>query len=191
MRLPLTKIYRAFPELSHLPDEECERVLRRVRLGRRTPVVAYVAAAVVGVGVWLVVLWELLRRSGIGVPDLDAEFERLTVVSAIALGGSAAAAGLAVLLARDLLLWRAVRAHIHRARCPKCRQSLLGLPVQQITIGPPLPGEAWVRCTECGRKLVLMDLGLTPLDLVPWEQREVPGDFARVRHGGAWGTRRR
>lgn len=190
MRLPLTKIYRAFPELAHLSDGECEQVVRRVRLGRRTPVLAYGAAAVAGVGVWLGLLWELLRRSGIGIPDLDTQFERLSVVSAIAVGGSAAAAGLAVLLARDLLLWRAVRAYIHRARCPKCRQSLLGLPVQQRSIGPPLPGEAWVRCTECGRKVVLMDVGLTPLDLVPWEQREVPPDFARIRQGSVWARRR-
>lgn len=191
MRVPFTKVYRAFPELEHMPDAECERIVWRVRISRPTPVRLYVAAAVVGVAAWLAVAGLYAVQAGLQVPDLEKEFGRLATLAAVLLGGTVLGGAVAVLLARDLFLWNGVRRHLRRASCPKCKQSLLGLPVQQISIGPPMPGEAWVRCTECGRKVVLMDVGLTPLDLTPWEQREVPPDVAKLRRGGEWVRRGR
>jgi hypothetical protein len=92
---------------------------------------------------------------------------------------------LAGLLARDVVLLHLLRREVHKARCPGCRQSLMGLPITFRSLGPPEPGDAKVRCPECGRQWVLFDIGLTPQDLVPWEMRGVPKDYGKVRRAGA------
>ncbi len=64
---------------------------------------------------------------------------------------------------RDQLLGWALDRHILGARCPGCRQSLLGLPIDFDEAG----GGPRTRCPECGRVWMLRDLGLAPADLRP------------------------
>ncbi len=89
------------------------------------------------------------------------------------------------LLVRDLGIYLGLKDEVHRARCRKCRQSLLGVPIQTIGADPD-PAKQFIRCPECGRKFVLMELGLTPRDLVPFEQRGVPSDFGKKRPDSTW-----
>ena len=125
------------------------------------PVVAGIAA---GVG-WPVLLSALVafaRAFEVYPPHLDwlpAAFliSEVLVVSA------------AALLTRDVLLIRAIRGRIDLARCTKCGQSLLGLPLLKPTDVPLL--SAAVRCPECGSIMELVRLGLVPADLIPRERR--------------------
>jgi hypothetical protein len=186
MYIPFRKIYRAFDELKHLSDEECEVHLRRARLRptrlAEVPWIVGFAAALVVPGL---VAWFIESRSGLASLELDD-----LLSSATAFVGVPAAAALSGLIAglftRDMVLIHLLRREVHKARCPKCGQSLMGLPIQSRALGPPEPGDAVVRCTECGRKWVLFDIGLTPRDLIPWEMRGVPADYGKVRSRVGW-----
>ncbi len=177
--IPTRHIYRAFRELDSIPDDQCRRFLRRVRLQQTwvTIIPRIIAAITAGVGAawWsgrVVYRW------------LRPEFIHEQAMAGGLLVGVAAGvltAGLAGLLVRDVQLWLGLRRELRRTCCPKCRYPLLGLPIHRVGFGAPLPGDAKVRCSECGTLTVLSERGLAPHDLVPWEQRGVPEDFARVR----------
>lgn len=181
MRVPFTKPYRALPEFDGVSLEQCERVLDRVRddtpnlYGVRT-ILAFSAAAL-----WLAAVTATLLASGsdplrvVISPAADPFRFGLLVI------GPVLAASLADWLIRDQLLWRAMLREVGRVRCRKCRQSLLGLPVESRAIGAPDPADAQVRCPECGRVWKLLDIGLSVRDLIPFEQRDVRPDFATPR----------
>lgn len=182
MYIPFRKVYRAFGELKHLSDEECERHLFRVRLKQTRLHLVPVPAAVLGACAALAfsALWVLPRM---GLPGLLRAGPLVLVGVPVF---TVAAALISGLLARDLVLLHLLRAEIHKARCPKCKQSLLGLPITFRGLGPPEPGDGKVRCPECGRQWILFDIGLTPRDLVPWEMRGVPADYGKVRRDTSW-----
>ncbi len=169
MRLPLRKVYRAFPELDRFSDEECERYVLQARAQRRIGPHPYL----VGVGVAFACLFTLvaLGRSVARTMRTHAVMEVLvplgTCIVPAALG---MLAGLAV---RDWLLRRALRKRIDNARCTTCRHSLLGLPLLE----PRSETEA-VRCPECGSVMVLERLGLTAADLMPRKAGDAPGSMS-------------
>ncbi len=152
MRIPLSKIYRAFPEFDPFPDEECERYIRyayrqaRYRIGC-IPVI--IGAAVFAV--WSPILVVIVRMVGSSIRPGGAGDWILValVVSAIAVPG------LCALIARDRILLRVLHDRIKTARCPQCEFSLLGLPV----------ANGIARCPECGMKIQLSMHNLTPEDL--------------------------
>lgn len=177
--IPTRHIYRAFRELDAIPDDQCRRFVRRVRLQQGWSVlVSCVVIGVVsgvGAGTWIGLVLHAWFKGG---------YEADVAMSlAVLMGGpSGVLAGcLAGLLLRDVQLWWGLRRELRRTCCPKCGYSLLGLPVRRVAFGVAQPGDAKVRCSECGLEIVLTDRGLAPHDLVPWEQRGVPEDFAKVR----------
>jgi hypothetical protein len=184
MRLPFTKVYRAFPEFDSLPDEECERYVRHVRVHQRLqfqliPVITTVVLAIAWPIVWAELSYEHQLDRYIPLPDsYDGRVLLLGVTSILV-------PALAGLLLRDMALWLGVRDEVNRARCPKCRQSLLGVPVQEVGLGGD-PAKRFIRCPECGRKFMLLDIGITPRDLIPFEQRAVAPDFAKKRRTPFW-----
>lgn len=186
MYIPFRKVYRAFGELKHLSDEECERHLFRVRLKQTWLHFVPVPAAIAGAAAALAfsASWIVPR---LGLPGL-------LVAGPLVLVGvpvfTVFAGLLSGLVARDMVLLHLLRREVHKARCPKCGQSLLGLPINFRGLGPPEPGDGKVRCPECGRQWVLFDIGLRPTDLVPWEMRGVPADYGKVRGQGSWAARR-
>jgi DNA-directed RNA polymerase subunit RPC12/RpoP len=189
--IPFRKIYRAFGELKHLSDEECEKHLRRARLRTtRWHIVPWIVG-VLGAGVWTVAVGSFVVSAwGVGTA-MDRGF-LLNAGVFVGVPVTAALSGLmSGLLARDLVLLHLLRQEVHKARCPNCRQSLLGLPITFRGLGPPEPGDGKVRCPECGRQWILFDIGLRPTDLVPWEMRGVPHDYGKVRQPDvrAWGGR--
>ena len=89
-------------------------------------------------------------------------------------------AGVARLIARDAALWWGIRREVRRSNCPKCGQSLTGLPIRTRGLNYD-PANQFVRCTECGREFCLLDIGVTPRDLVPFEQRGVDARVATLK----------
>jgi DNA-directed RNA polymerase subunit RPC12/RpoP len=82
---------------------------------------------------------------------------RLDVLIAMAMAvAGAGPSGMFFLIVRDRWLRWALRRHIKSAKCPGCGYLLLGLQVQ----------DGAVVCPECGDRLMLTDLGLTPESLL-------------------------
>jgi len=186
MRLPFTKVYRAFAEFDSLSDEECERYVRHVRAQQRWQYqVLPVLTAIVLVLVWPVAWTQLSRQFTLSdwIPLPNSQDARVVLLGVT----TVLVPALAGLVLRDLALWWGVRDEVNRARCPKCHQSLLGVPVQEIGLGGD-PAKRFIRCPECGRKYMLLDIGITPRDLIPFEQRAVAPDFAKKRRTPFWQT---
>lgn len=170
MRLALVKVYRAFPELDHLSDTECESVVRNARTRHTGWLVRFPAAmgALAAIGwpiAWIVGVlffrwerWAPIPQSG------DMRVLALAITTIL----FAACVGMVM---RDITLWWALRREIAGAQCPKCEQSLLGLRIEYVGLHPGEPGRAFVRCPECGRRHNLLEIGLTPRDLIPYEHR--------------------
>lgn len=185
MRVPFSKPYRAFSEFDGMSDEDCRRYVQRAFVHRpwltlRLPLLAGILTLLAWPAAILVVS-EFLPgvRAYFPLPRSTEWMIVFLAVTTVPL-----ALGLPLLI-RDLGIYLGLRDEINRARCPKCRQSLAGIPIQRIGEDPD-PAKQFIRCPECGKKFVLMDIGLTPRDLVPFEQRGVPPDFARKRSPAAW-----
>ena len=66
-----------------------------------------------------------------------------------------------------MLLRRALRGHIARAKCPACSYSLLGLPLVELRSDDDWdPGVETVRCPECGVRISLAEHGLRAEDVL-------------------------
>lgn len=177
MRIPKSKIYRAFSELDAFSDEDCGRFLRRAKIRRplsrwlpRLSFLITVPLAFVSFG-FLMYLFE---------SEISGAFDAIDRALGIRLGGLDISSVLYSMLFvcwpvlipvsvywlwRDWLLRRLLRAAIDLAICANCRHSLLGLPL--------LPDRApAVRCTECGAVMELAKVGLTPEDLIVGETRK-------------------
>lgn len=164
MRLPLARIYRAFPELDVFTNEECERFVIRVR-SWSGPVAKFAGWCWFWFGTGAFLLgFGLLSAAGSlfsapRPPDQSRSLWDLSTlaIAAIVLAGGVGGIYFLSLLLRDWLLIRAIRLRVLLANCPKCEQSMLGVPCE----------EGSVRCPECGTLHALAKLGLTPEDLRP------------------------
>lgn len=160
-RVPLSKIYRAFPELDDFPDAECERFVRAAR----TQQGGFIDGA--SFGAFVVVLAAsitlmILARDWF-VAALAAAFGRSlsrddieTFGLGLGMATIALLAWIAFAVVRDHFLRRAVSDRLILARCTACRFSLLGLPCVAGV----------VRCPECGVLITLAAIGLKESDLL-------------------------
>lgn len=163
MRLPLSKVWRAFPEFDPFTDDQCRRAVRTAKQRHAGGmllwgVLAAGLAVVVTAGCMAFGIWALrgmgVRRAG----------ESHIFVLAVAIF-----AGLITgFLIRDGWTRGALRRYIDQARCRHCGYSLLGLGA--------VAGE--VRCPECGERSSLAAMGLTAPELLPPEPRPTPGGAA-------------
>lgn len=170
LRVPWSKIYRAFPELDVFSDEECERYVLQVRAQRKTAIWLLVGA--VGAACAFFTLTHVLIN--VILPWMSvAPSTEFSVLWAGVGGVSSLCMGL--LIARDAALIRAIRGRIDNARCTKCKHSLLGLPLlrPEQAAGVQLDNPA-VRCPECGEVMFLRGMGLIEADLVPLGRRSPP-----------------
>ncbi|MCW5776169.1 MAG: hypothetical protein KIS87_07005 [Phycisphaeraceae bacterium] len=144
MRIPLSRVWRAFPELDRFTDEQCERFVRAAcRTGRR-----HVHRAALLVLFFLFVVASVLLAAGIA-----HVFERLwapssrgarvaNVVLVVLMLAIVALPPVLTMLIRDRLLLRRIRRVLRtRGACPGCRYTLVGLPVSAALA---------VVCPECG-----------------------------------------
>lgn len=180
MRLPFVKVYRAFPELDPIPDEDCERMVFNIRLNHTGWLVIFprvvAALACIGFVIAAIIYAPTLVSKGL-LPGFATGSWWPIVLGVSTVLVTAAA----YFSARDLTLWWGIRGAVLEAACPKCKSSLLGLRVQDSGVDPGVPGKSHVRCPECGTRHNLLEIGLTPRDLVPWEMRGVSGDIGRIR----------
>ncbi len=184
MRLPRSRVYRAFKELDPLSNSECEGLVVRAEVNHPsllvlTPlVVMYIALALWPVA-WVVAALLLPLRKYVPLlpATLGAQIVLLVVTTAVA-------AALAYLLTRDACRYLGLRRELRRCHCPRCDQPLVGLPIK-TTGDDGDPAKRFVRCPECGRRHNLLELGLTPRDLIPYEQRAVLPDTAEFRKDGS------
>jgi hypothetical protein len=156
MRIPVSKVYRAFPELDRFDDESCERYVRQamqVALKRR--VHRHLLEVGIGALVFLGLLTlGLLMFRAVGAPLMTPGIG--SIILLVYYSVLVAVPIVASLMARDWWLRRAVALRLRSARCPKCEYSLLGLPVQRDA----------VLCPECGERVDLESHGLTIDDVL-------------------------
>lgn len=150
MRIPGSKVYRAFPELDRFSDAQCARFLwasKRdwwvARLARLFAAFgAFAGSLLIGYGAVALLVWRFLPTDGGGSRSISEVWYWGSIMSAIC--GPVLIALLVALMTRDLFLRRRLRAVINdRAKCLGCGYSLLGLTVPENLI---------VNCPECGEK---------------------------------------
>jgi hypothetical protein len=177
--VPRAKVYRAFSQLDEIDDATCERLVGAARINHAmlVDIIPRAAAWMVGalwpVG-WIVSHTLSLLPAWIPVPK-TALGATLAITTTTALF-----AGATFLISRDVCLWLGVRRELRRVNCRRCGQPLVGLPIRAAGDDND-PGKRFVRCAECGKLHNLLEAGLTPRDLIPYEQRGVGevGEFAR------------
>jgi len=138
MRIPGTKIYRAFGELDRFSDEQCERFLAAAMRPTTRRVLRWVVCGGVGLAAFVacvlgMVLFDTLMPRG----------QRISENALLVLVLTPTVVGVfAVALMRDVLLRRRMRCVINnRSSCTGCGYMLLGLPVTAAST---------VACPECG-----------------------------------------
>lgn len=160
MRIPFSKVHRAFPELDVFSDAECRTFVQLAQRERAVGLLGTAMGAVVasiGSGSFAAyVVWKSLKE-WLGDPDLrptnDVLFGILFVLTTFAGIFAAAFVGL---LIRDFWIRWAISSRLRIARCGRCTYSLLGLSVIDDR----------VQCPECGDSTRLSDRGLTPADIL-------------------------
>jgi hypothetical protein len=143
MRLPTSKIYRAFGELDRFSDEQCERFLSVAqrplwKWALRWMVYLLVALVVLVLGMIIVtaVFQVIFPRGRIAN---DPAWFPMALIATVAISGAPV---FSALLLRDWMLRKLVRRVIGtRGVCRGCGYRLLGLPVS---------ASCQVRCPECG-----------------------------------------
>lgn len=147
MRLPTSKVYRAFPELDEFGDAQCRAWLRSANTGFLWRLMRMALFGAVFL-FWLVIVSVTLAAVGSSLSILDGR--PVNDRPALSLLGVGAAIGIGlgivwVLMLRDGLLRRRVRRVMElRGACDGCRYVLVGLPVT----------DGRVTCPECGRPRV-------------------------------------
>lgn len=145
MRIPASKVYRAFPELDKFSDAQCESFVKAAarQSGRRAIRVflQLLVAGLVLVGVCgaLMVLGERWKAANEVLWRRDDFYLAWAAMTMLV---SFLATGLAFLVAKDVLLRRAIRRVMQeRGTCTNCGYGLTGLPVNPSGV---------VICPECG-----------------------------------------
>ena len=172
MRLPLSKVYRAFAELDSFSDEECVRFVVRVRAHRRGLLLWPLLAGGASMLLWIVVVMpaalfclRAFARAGRTLQVASPDTAMMSVGALLVAGTLLVLVG--GLTLRDRLLIRAIRGRVDLAACPRCGHSLLGLPLL------PGGGRESVRCPECGSAVLLDEIGVNHADLIPREGGEL------------------
>jgi hypothetical protein len=138
MRIPGTKVWRAFHELDPFDDERCRMFVRAASrpMARVIRACAVVLVAVVVAYVWLRVV-QAMGYLGIGSFGRMATWGLFAWAVALAVPGP-----IAGVLTRDLMLKRAIRRVLRsRGSCIGCGYGLIGLRAG---------GDGKVTCPECG-----------------------------------------
>jgi hypothetical protein len=183
----LGRPWRAHRELDGLSDVECRELIER-RWRREPP------------RLW-VVQWGTGAAVLVSGPAVVAYFETQTqftddpradpvVVYALIMGVAAVVAGCAGLLVHwgleHWIVCRTLARIVRGACCPRCDQSLIGLPIYDDAHRPEDQSRKRVRCPECGKVVRLLKYGYSPQDFASWDQRVLPKDFEVRLKDGQW-----
>lgn len=177
--MPFQRVHRHFRELDHLSDAECERYVRDAWINGptwlgRLPFWSASSVAILWLGGWITASVLLPISNWVPIPSSLEWQIALLCITAIFV------TWLTRRVVRDVALWFGIRREVRRSNCPKCGQSLTGLPIRTQGLNYD-PASQFVRCPECGREFCLLDIGLTPRDLVPFEQRGIDAKIATLK----------
>jgi len=149
MRMPIAKVWRAFPELDRFDDDRCRVYVAEARSRRRTLGVALFLAGAFAASVFLVVSGALAAGLQDRIPDTGA-YDRLSRIVSLGTGVLwLIALTAAVLCVRDGWLRGAIRDRLNTMTCGSCGYSLLGLAPEGEA------GAEHVVWPECGRQVKL------------------------------------
>lgn len=144
MRLPTSKLYRAFPELDEFSSEQCRAWVRAANAGFARLILRSILFGAVFLG-WLLVVSGAVYALGSGLSIVDGRTRNEGPLFVLISGGVVVGVGVGVLLVlmvRDAFLRRRVQRVMQaRGSCDRCRYILVGLPVI----------DARVTCPECGQ----------------------------------------
>jgi hypothetical protein len=174
MRIPTSKIYRAFPEFDRFDDATCERYIRAMSsvpgrfLRRWTERVLWSIAHVVTVLVGFVAVGIAIAKL-FGVSSTVSD-SLVLLVSAVSMFLACTGGPLLVLVLRDVVLRRRIAAQLTLTKCPACRYNLLGVPLTDSlptdeanhAEGP----SAGIICPECGFVTRLADIAPETADAI-------------------------
>ncbi len=164
MRLPVSKIYRAFPELDRFSDAECDRFVQLAVKDRpfqtalvTIGILALLTIAMVGGLTFFLGLFSVLDTYAKPLRQLDMWPAAQILLIAVVL---TALVYLAAFLPRDKWIRSVIANRLRSTRCLSCNYSLLGLDIRQ----------GMVECPECGCRSSIADRGLTAEDLLATDQ---------------------
>ncbi|MEM9415985.1 MAG: hypothetical protein AAGA29_10995 [Planctomycetota bacterium] len=168
MRIPINKVYRAFPELDDYSDEQCERLMRRVQLqqGQSIGINMIIGISFVGLAFLIFITCKVVIASlEIPVHVANRQEDMILLLGFVTVFGLPAAV---CLFLRDYILRKrltgAINYAIDRVRCLSCKYILIGQSAK----------EEHVTCPECGARQHLSELGITEADLIPPETGAAP-----------------
>lgn len=165
MRLPMRRVYRAFPELDRFDDLACQGFIEMVGrkhaasmgMGALAAIAAAVPVSVMGIVV--VATLGSMISNGVNKDWLDpmTSVESWTGFGLCVLLVGAVTAGPVVgLIVRDAWLRSLINHHLRDTRCSSCKYSLLGLPVI----------DGVIVCPECGLGCSLAARGMTEEEFI-------------------------
>ncbi len=149
MRLPISKVWRAFPELDRFDDARCARYVGEAKRESWRSGLLVAALIPLSVLAWMIsvavaiAILDLMQPGGAGPGTAG------TITAFALYAGTPLVLLLILLKARDRWLQRAIRNRLNVARCLGCSYSLLGL--------TPIKGSCVVVCPECGKAGELTD----------------------------------
>ncbi|MCW5766183.1 MAG: hypothetical protein KIT68_09440 [Phycisphaeraceae bacterium] len=151
MRLPLSRVYRAFPELDRFSDELCETYVQRTAQRHSG---AWGALNMLALGIAIVSTMIVVTiLAGRNRPGGWSPHPTLQLCMALAAPTLGAIGGLVI---RDRWLRARLRRALNDTNCDGCTYSLLGLPLT----------DGFICCPECGRRMRPAERGLTPADFL-------------------------
>ncbi|HZW10305.1 MAG TPA: hypothetical protein VFF69_10420 [Phycisphaerales bacterium] len=174
----LLKPWRAHSELEGLSDAECRDLIERRWRRDPPPLRAITVAAALAGLAWLpaVFLFAATQTRLRDDPELNQDVVTL-VLGAIGVAGGLAIALLGRWWLVRMVTCRTLRRLMAGATCPRCKHSLIGLPIFDDATRPDDRSRMRVRCPECGKQVRLLKYGYGPEDLAPWSERVLPKDY--------------
>jgi len=153
MRFPISKVYRAFPELDRFTDAECERFVRLARTQNFPAFCWWVVVGLVVTGFSIVigfvltmVISQFVAKSGGSSAGTKATWIAFVGILVSLIGGA-----MLGVITYERWLKRTILSSLRTHECAACHYSLLGLPVV----------DGGITCPECGQRFDLAARGLS------------------------------
>jgi hypothetical protein len=173
------RVWRAFPELRGHSRGECERLVAAACVRYEVSALAAWEAAAGG----MVAGGMILAANGAMDADrlMRGSVWEVALVLAMWIGVPLFLAVVSGAIVRVVQVRGALRRLLRVATCRRCGYRLEGLRLVDPPGLDPNPAERRLRCPECGKSWTVLELGISPLDLLAWEARVLPAQVGRMK----------